>query len=375
MVDEQHGLGKENPCFHETYKWGNADYHYIEADEWVSMYGNWHFVTHCRDICPVPFSSPYGFLGLTEYEKYQLATKAWRAVQPTFDPKSGFSGVNMLLESRELTRLPSQIRSAAKKLEELMYRHDLALIDVSKPLAELQLTSDFGVKPLVSDLAALSVLAEQSAGRLARFNRQGAQWNSLHYAEDLTPSLARYPYGRATDYRERRGRYHAGLRCKYQQRAEDLGGSLLAYYGLTLSPAQIWEATPFSFLVDHVITVGKTLEMLSRTAVTDITRGEFVESFTYNTAYVRCLTNTPNIRYFSGGCDSRGVNCGSDYPIAWYERQAYDRFISRPPALSGVPVPRFKYPTIRNLVDDLCLARTHVGWQRSSNRMQYGLKD
>jgi hypothetical protein len=374
----QHGLGQENPCFHETVKYGNGDYNYIESDEKTSMYGNWQFVKGCRDVVPIPLSSPYGFLQLTEYEKYQFSVRAWRAVQPTYDPKSGFSGVNMLLESRELVRMPGQIRSVAKRLSDLIHRHDLALVDVSKPLAELRLMSEYGTKPLANDIAALTVLAEQSAGRLARFNRQGDQWNGLHYAEDLVPSLARYDYGRLVDYRERRGRYHGGLRCRYRQAAEDLGSSLLAYYGLTLSPAQIWEATPFSFLVDHVIDVGKTLERLSRTAVTEITRGDFVESYTYNTAYVRCFKSEPNgsnIRYFQGGCSPRGIDCGTDHPIAWYERQSYDRYISRPPAVGGVPLPRFKYPTIKQLVNDLALARTKVGWQPSHSRIHYAVKD
>lgn len=268
----------------------------------------------------------------------------------------------MILEAREFQRLPQQILSTVRNLGKIarnVFHHES-----HKTLAELQLVYDYAYKPTINDVAALSVISGECARTLARFNKQGAQQNTRHYREELPTEFLFANVG-ATQriYQEKRAVYVASLRCTYQQAAEDALGNLLTYHGLTLSPAQIWEAVPFSFLIDQVFLVGKALERLSRTAVTKVEYGVFMESMKVETVAVHTWLKVPSLRYFTGGCDSHGVNVDGNYPVAFTQKTTYDRYTSLPPALGGVALPQFKMPSFHNLVDDLALLRSGVGWK------------
>lgn len=370
IIDIEHGKGSINYCSHQKLKIGNGEFDHVTADG-NTQYSNWGFYK-CRRIAP-PASSSLVTLVNHPIANYGRQVRAWRDLQPTYENTSGFSGVNTLLEAREFKRMPGQILRLSRSLVEAA--RNVLRKDSSKTLAELALTYEYGFRPTVQDAVALSLTAGQAGAHLKRFNTQGDQWNTRHYKEEMPEETLSSPWGEYIDYQRKSGIYVASLRCNYHQVADNAFATFLTYHGLTLSPAQIWEAIPFSFLIDQVFTVGKTLERLSRTAVTKINYGAFLESYKMTTTNVRCMRKASTLRYFNGGCSSVGVDVGDDHPLSYAQLESYTRYISSPPALSGVPLPQFKSPSIRNLVDDLALLRSGVGWRADNRTLFNGPKD
>lgn len=368
IQDEPHGKGRNNTCIHEITERGNARYDYAR----LSASGmTWQLYRNVHTL--IPLSTPLAFLSVSEYDKYQMLVRAWRDIQPTFKPGGGVSGFNMLLEAKDIKRLPRQILKCARSLRHTasrMYSHE-----AQKTLSELVLMNDYAIQPLARDLAVLSTMAGSVGQRLAAFNRQGAQLNTRHYNESRPSIRTTTVVGDFVDIVQKDALFTGSLTCRYREDVANAGGNFLEYYGLTADLGQLWDAIPFSFLVDQVFTVGKTLERLSRTPVSHIDRGDFVVSFKEQTTYVRNLVKDSRSRYFVGGCTSQDISVGSHYPVAWMTKSRYVRHVSIPPALGGVPLPQFKLPSVRNLVDDIALLRSGSGWRKRNKSLFNGPSD
>lgn len=372
IVDNPHGLGQISPCRHTKTKYGNGMYNTIQLMNGVAgdKLATYQWAIGMR-------ANPINAGGLTllqnnAYDVYQRSCRAWRDMEPQYKNLTGFSGSNFIHELRELKPAPQQILRLSRKLRDAaakIFRHDN-----HKTLAELQLANAYAFQPLVRDVSVLSLTLGEAGRALKRFNDQGKQWNTFHYSEQIPVEDLFVDGGTYCQFQKKRGLYCASVRNKWEETSQDAVGNFMQFYGLTLSPQQIWEMIPFSFLVDQVYTVGKTLERLSRTPVSKVQRGMFVESLKLETINLLCMKQQYNLRYFSGGCDPQGIDPGKHHPIAFSKKSSYDRYISLPPALGGVPVPQLKLPTIANLVNDVALLRANIGW-RPSRRGFNGLTD
>lgn len=372
IIDVPHGRGSSNPCTHVKLTYGNGEYNAITTYDTPGVLSSTYTWEKNRRLAP-PNASGVILLANTQLSDALRTQRAWRDLQPQFKNRTGFSGINSLIELRELKSAPKQILRLSRGIVAAarnVFRHES-----HKTLAELHLANAYAFQPLVKDASALSVTLQQSAGALARFNKQGETWNTFHYKEDLPMEKLQSSWASGVrDYTERRGVYRASVPCRWKETSTDAIGTFLVYHGLTLSPAQIWEALPFSFLVDQVLTVGKTLERLSRTPVSHQDVGQFTESIKRTSVTVRCVLKGTSLRYFSGGCDPQSVDVGPHHPISFAMRDEYLRYPSLPPALGGVPLPQIKLPGLSNLVNDLALLRTGVGWRNDPRTLFNGPK-
>jgi hypothetical protein len=373
IVDNPHGRQQISPCRHEKTRYGNGEYDMVRLI--MGVPGTWNAqYSWDKGMCSSPpLASLLTLPAFGAWDLYQAQTRAWRELQPQMKNAAGFSGSNFLYEMKELKGAPAQILrlghgvlAAAKNI----FRHES-----HRTLAELQLVNSYAYQPLVRDVASMSVILGESSRAMERFNSKASTWNTMHYTESLPVITVETAGATFVNYQATRGSFNASVRCKYDEIRQSAAGTFLEYHGLTLTPRQIWEMIPFSFLVDQVLTVGKSLELLSRTPVPNAKYGTFLCSTKLEAARVACIKQNYYVRYFNGGSDSLGLNCGPHHPISWVSKTVYDRFISLPPALMGVPVPQFKKPSFTAILNDLALLRTGAGWKSNAKTHFNGPKD
>jgi hypothetical protein len=269
-----------------------------------------------------------------------LRRKAVNTMRPHL--KSALSVLNFILELKDLkswgkvgnalqrirgTAKPSSInlgREARKKWGESLPYSDLSykmpggrikmLKDIVKRLSGAHLQASFGIIPLISDLCeAFTGLNEMQVKlqTLKRFaNRRqvrryrylippssddgslGRQWHQLGtnvkawvppYDTDSRPHPVYHQKWRWN----KAPIYHAKMVYKYtlpsMTEAEEKAKLLFETIGLKFDPSIVWNAIPFSFVVDWVIDVSSFLKSFSRSNFPIITQViDFSESYSYH---------------------------------------------------------------------------------------------
>jgi hypothetical protein len=231
---------------------------------------------------------------VTDLEGYeQMRINALAMMLPVIKPR--MSLVNSLLELKDIkgiAKLLSKNLGALRSIGRMTLRQaqkavrkPSSLVPAADGVASNYLTWMFGVKPLVSDIVALfqSLTKVEAELRHLLNNEQKPQvmrvsWpfgqntrvplsggHQLIYVNNVDYINAYTSYGGycITEL----GRFHATLRYSYQfselQRAHGSVLSLLDSLGVRLDASIIWNAIPFSFVVDWVFNVGNYLETFS----------------------------------------------------------------------------------------------------------------
>jgi hypothetical protein len=203
---------------------------------------------------------------------------------------------NFVYELGDLRSIPGTIDSL-KRLTGIKRRgkKHTTLGDIS----DVHLQAEFGVKPLVSDLQrlwdAVANLKEQykayvdKAGKLQRRHYTG--YFTAPSVSDSTftvPSSVNWPGRHATSHTS--VKYTATLVYTYtlpdllkdspEQALKKFAADRL---GLHLNPTTIWNAIPFSFLIDYVVRVGDWLKQFDQKSINPaVTIWDFIESLTYD---------------------------------------------------------------------------------------------
>lgn len=173
---------------------------------------------------------------------------------------SGFSLTNFLLELRDV-----------RKLFKLWERHQSLI----KNAANGHLNYSFGWAPLLRDLKSMfRGMAEfdlRFAGFLDRSGLQQKRYYSASveptsYDTPLTQAYWSAPHKLKHEVRCSLRRFGAKLTYNYELPPLSMNAmrtrALLDTLGLNLKPSQIWEAIPFSFVVDWFIKVGGFLQSI-----------------------------------------------------------------------------------------------------------------
>jgi hypothetical protein len=183
--------------------------------------------------------------------------RAIEAMTPTLE--SGFSLGNFLYEIREISSLIK------------WWRRGRSLF---KNLSDATLNYNFGVRPFLMDVrnSVRGLLSLQD--RLAELKAGAGKLQVRHYSEednglDFEESwdFNTNNEGRAT-YRVPQAKYCASMTYTYQypdlDRAHEELYALLDTFGLQLNPQIIWDAIPYSFVVDWFFDVGDYLSQLRK---------------------------------------------------------------------------------------------------------------
>lgn len=219
-----------------------------------------------------------------------LSDSALAAMLPTF--YDGNNLVNFIIEMKDFKDVGAKLGLAISLKKKSLLQAIAGFNPKDKPLAKLSksyLSYSFGWKPLFNDVVSFVQLI---LGVEARYNElvqrankpQQSYWGTWISGTDLpevvhSSSAGRGPTGgwagsflakckhRVTLGKTDGIRYHATVRYRYPMPPDltSVIGKLRASLdglGLSLNPATLWNAIPFTFLIDWVVNIGKWLESL-----------------------------------------------------------------------------------------------------------------
>lgn len=368
-------------------------------------YGFGVYAKFC-DITVVPSTVVPPYLEPTLLSKQQMRARAIAALEPQFS--SGFSATNAIFELKDFKGMLRHVRGVGGMLKAQTAKHlakavglsaDHAITSIAssakdrvrnlstKTLAELTLEYDFAFKPLVADVEKVYTLAERAKDTLSRFNAQGFDPNTFHYTEKIPGVVVKddgYSPNKYGSIISRQGVFHAQCTQSWHHSVDNALDQFLQHYGLQLTPKNIWDAIPFSFVVDWFYSVGKSLESVSRNTVTSRNIHSYAESYKYESviqtvfrpSYQDYSRGKCIVINFSGGVGSGLAGTDDGFPVGFCKNTSYIRTIwDGPPLLVGPVLPTWRGPTLHNAVDALAMVRTAWGFKKNSRTLFNGPSD
>jgi len=280
-----------NPCTHTKVEYSNPPCAYIARTEgsYPSIYPSYYppstmkyydIVGERRYPCDNPLSLA---LPVAPLDLVALRGRAMDAMLPSFD--SGFDGLNSLLELKDFRRVIA-IVSNARNGSIGQWARGLTRQDAHRTLGEIHLTYGFAIAPLIRDLAALCNAADYAQRRLDAFVLQGIKGSTHHYSEIISETNTSVTSGSTIKVTTKRVTYTAQARVRYAISAGLYSrmSSMWELFGLTATGSRVWNAIPFSFVVDAFFGVDKWIQSIAKHTggiVTDV----------YNTSEaMRCET-------------------------------------------------------------------------------------
>jgi hypothetical protein len=218
----------------------------------------------------------------TPYNWSNAQRTAWAVMQPRFE--GDISMFNFLLELKDVRELLHLLK--AKPLRKLrnFFRRKRKLFDPTKPIAQAHLTNEFALKPLLSDIYTIVCQINQNVlDAQSDFADAGLGRNARHYSETaviddtgFTANTYRY-YNQGSGVIEWQ-RFTATMEYSYQYSARSSIDAFMRYWGLTPSWEAIWNAIPFSFVVDYFIKVGNSIAAMEKDPNVELELHQYCES-------------------------------------------------------------------------------------------------
>jgi hypothetical protein len=272
------GFGKTNYCLHQT-----VNYTKMRPDPFQITYpsGSRRVFSHVSFDFDTVWIDKIPSAPLPANGQAQFILRAIQNTRPKF--KAPVSMPNFLYELKDLKRLvPSYrtIRSYSEFLagvsnrffSNLKKRADV----VSDATASQYLNAKFGYLPLIDDLVKLDSAIKSYNSTLRKFIRDGTRTQRSLYREEVeaftgsnislgTNAYANY-YSRT---RYSKTYYTLTIRYGYNVRLPMLRvpNTFLKYLGFRNNPRILWDAIPFSFVLDWFFRFGKALESFDSGAI------------------------------------------------------------------------------------------------------------
>jgi hypothetical protein len=190
----------------------------------------------------------------------ELKREAWAAIQPELN--SGFSLLNFLLELRDV----KEIWALGNKCNSWLGLLGRAKPDPTKSLAEIHLLYQFGLKPLVSDIIEMFDLIKGVDKKINKFIEDGKKVRPYHFrkvvSEDETEVLPSSAYDAL--YEGCRTEYFCTISLSYEYKRPPMFEGLLRVWGLRPTVEHIWNAIPYTFIIDWIFKVNNFLRQLDK---------------------------------------------------------------------------------------------------------------
>lgn len=286
----------------------------------------------------------------TEYDGYivvpsDFSARAWATLQPRFEGE--ISMLNFLYELKDLKPLIKYVSrfNFSRLTRDMRKVLQSVRTDPSKPIAEAHLANEFAIKPMLSDIGAIiAQIHAKVADAQNTFGEVGSTFQKRHYSENhVLQSDGEYNAGGYDSWsthvwrvpRRRTLRYTATLRYKYKYTQRPAWEAFTRYWGLDLNAEALWNAIPFSFLIDYFIKIGDSLHAAARDPNVSLTEYEYSESSliqSYSGILVRPAAKVPYIFVNNQRFDSGEVL------LSGYTGEKFRRVVTEPN--KGIALPR-----------------------------------
>jgi hypothetical protein len=235
--------------------------------------------------------------------------------------------LNFVYELKDLRTIPETIRSLRRIWEFFVAKKkNNALIS---DLSDVYLQNEFGVQPLIRDVRAGISAAQNLETKFLKYFGNQNKILRRHFTRRYVPSSVPWstarefatPHGSPTTHR---GKHLCGVpevtytaTMVYSYSLPGLGPLdghalrdvlqtmfALDLFGVNLNPKHIWEAIPFSFLVDYFVKVGDWLDQFKNRSLDPmVVVWEWIESIRYTVSrdhWVLPWNYGPNTWCFTG---------------------------------------------------------------------------
>lgn len=317
--------------------WNHPTYYCYRSRRRVT---NWWESYRYSDMAGIP----------TEYDGYiavpsDFSARAWATLQPRFEGE--ISMLNFLYELKDLKPLIKYVSkfNFSRLTRDMRKVLQSVRTDPSKPIAEAHLVNEFAIKPMLSDIGAiLAQIYTKVADAQKNFGDVGSTFQKSHYSESqVLQSDSEYNAGKYDMWsthmwrvpRRRTLRYTATLRYKYKYTQRPAWEAFTRYWGLDLNAEALWNAIPFSFLIDYFIKIGDSLHAAARDPNVSLTEYEYSESSliqSYSGILVRPAVKVPYIFVNNKRFDSGEVL------LSGYTGEKFRRVVTEPN--KGIALPR-----------------------------------
>lgn len=247
----QYETGKQqfNYCYHEHDNFVYVhDCPFVRMKQKESSTSRWIDADVYCGSAVAPAKPPHGTLSeITE----DLRKEAWQSMMPELN--TGLSLTNFILELRDL----SSLLRMGYKLKKLLSNLDPKLFG-SLTAAELTLTYSFGIKPLEADLKELFRLWNSIDKEINKFISAGKKVQSYHFQKSVTDDDVEISTNDASSLRRKTVEmYYATCKYRYEYERPPSWEAFRRVIGLRLTPETIWNAIPFTFVIDWVVNIAQ----------------------------------------------------------------------------------------------------------------------
>jgi hypothetical protein len=222
-------------------------------------------------------------------------------------------------------------------------------VEPSRSLAEGWLTLQFAIKPTIKDFMAIAAQTITSAkGAQKKFIEDGIDGKTMHYREPHSRTNActvgiYNSYWKSTGEQSTLDR-NATARMMYSYTSQGTLDAILHYWGLSGTAEAFWNMLPWSFVVDYVLSIGKSLAMARTDPNVCLTEYQYCESAKYISTAGYHAALDPRLSNLV--LDGKVIPCtgsGKRLLISGYEDTAYVRIPKDP--FKGPALPRLKLPS------------------------------
>lgn len=233
--------------------------------------------------------------------------------------------------------------------------------------AEAWLTYAFAVAPFLRDMADLIAMFYKTASvAYQKFVEKGESTHTVHFSrsfvhlDDLVPAYTANPASSVPYYfgNYRYTKWTANMMRTYSCAPHSQWDIEKAFWGLNLTPRALWNALPFSFLVDYVFSIDKALKLAERDKEVDARTIQYCESVLHSNTHGIHI-NPKLCTYYYRDDRSREVvkmKQGSEAKcVTGLQRSEYRRFMQEP--YFGPVLPDFRMPGIRQMANVAALLR------------------
>jgi hypothetical protein len=345
---------------------------------WTQKYNN------ATTLYKVPFMRmglPYGCGPVdaptrVDWSESQFASnRAWATMQPRFE--GDFQALNFLFELKDFKNIaksisalrPSQIVGTLKKARARIRAAQRAVSNGStssrlietarcatRSAAEVVLIKHFAIDPTVRDLVTLhSQMLASVRDAQHRFRDSGLTGQSRHYSEEIS-RVDQTTVGTYNSYWYRKGfmktdLFTATMSFSFDYDMRDTMGAFSRLYGFGLNAGVVWNAVPFTFLVDYFVKVGDAIESMQQDPNVHLDLNQYCES--------RLVTLRSGVMYVPDGRIHCFIVNGAvpekDQTLTGYEGSYFQRRVVSPS--KGIVLPKVKLPSVKQAVNIAALVR------------------
>lgn len=371
-----------NNCNHVIDRWSNYAYggiwgsYYNQPNSTRGNYSDYYrLAPGTADLSPTTYKPEQNF---AEYDS--ASRRAWWEMRPRFEGE--VSMLNFLFELKDFKDIAKYAvkfdwRKVASQLSDFkrsMRTQPFGTVNrtfgqvaerlgnasyVSRKAAELHLVNEFAIKPLISDVGLILKQASQIVKDVqAEFQEKGLAPQVRHYSEQtvhkdtrVAQTKGNYMFSYAAERHV--SIFTATLEYTYDYKLRSDSDAFLKYWGLKLTPEALWQATPFSFLVDYVIKVGNAFHSMGLDPNVKVLKHQYCESILQKGLKGCMYMGGPNRNFVINGklASDGDLFTGREYT-------SYCRRVTEPN--KGLATPRFSLPSGKQGINMAALARCFI---------------